>query len=178
MRPDTHIQGGMEAMTTERRASATLRVVAVAAAAALALAIGACGGSDDGGGGDPDTGAGGTKPVSTEIGGSPEQQIKKTYDLLVKYIYSGQGERACDLMTPRIQRFFERSGKTTDSCAAFWEKIRSKLPKDDTRPRILSLKVNGNKAVAQTKHGQYEVYPVPFVKRDGEWRMNGGISGN
>lgn len=153
-------------------------------AALLALVAGGCGGSDDGDGADASAANGGDGssgveraaseggPATTaEQASGPEAEIRALYAELVENVYAGDMRAACAALTESARRRLSGGG----SCPAA---MRSRLdPKtlSKNRPSIVGLEVRGSKAVAQAKTKNSNKYAVPFVREDGEWKIDGGF---
>lgn len=158
-----------------------LRYRAAALAALLVLGLGAasCGDDDDDGG----DGGNGRAAAQTQSQGdvdpasfdnTPEGQIRALHARAVNAIYSKDPERICQLSSDSAQRKWR--GKN-DSCEegvkAYYKSIQS-LSKD--RPRIVKVRIQGSRALAQTRVKGSNIYASPFVKEDGEWKLDAGGS--
>jgi hypothetical protein len=157
------------------------RAAALVALLMLALGAAACGDDD----GDGDGNAGGAAAAQTQsedkldpasFDNSPEGQVEAAHAEFINVFYTKDADRICALSSSKAQR--EWRGKL-DSCEAgvnaFFKGISS-LAKD--RPRVVKVRISGNRALAQTKVKGSQVYPAPFVKEDGKWKIDGGGGAN
>lgn len=138
------------------------RVGVVVVALAAVVVVGGCGG-----GGDAAGAAGGA---------ADKRQIEATYAAFVKGFYSSDPKATCAAMTPRAQRQFGAVGASGKprSCEA---QARGIDPSDfsEHRPFVVSVKVDGDRAIARVKTKTSETYNMLFVKtRDGEWKIARG----
>jgi hypothetical protein len=153
---------------------AAARLSAIAAAAVLAAGAGACGSDDDGDGGD----AAGT-PASAAAGGAgsgggPEGQLRAAYAKFTDSVYSTDYAAACAQMTARHRK--EIVGDL--DCASGLRTLFRGEPPRGERPKVVSLKIDGNRATLRTKsEDSFKPYPIEFVKQDGEWKVNKSVSG-
>lgn len=149
-----------------------LRMMALAALLVLALGAAACGDDDDGGDGNATAKAqDGVDPAAFDD--TPDGQVRLSYAQFVDAFYDKDARASCALMTKKTQRAVAANGN--GGCEAGLKNYftsGSELVKD--RPRIVRLKITGSRAVAITQVKGSARYPVPFVKQDGKWKVNGG----
>ncbi|HYI99591.1 MAG TPA: hypothetical protein VEX36_07955 [Thermoleophilaceae bacterium] len=152
-------------------------MAALVAVLVLALGAAACGDDD----GDSDGDGGGNAAAQTQsedkldpasFDNSPEGQVEAAHAEFINVFYSKDAERICALSSRKAQREWKAK---LDSCEAgvdaFFKGISS-LAKD--KPRIVKVRISGNRALAQTRVKGSQVYPAPFVKEDGKWKVDGG----
>ena len=155
------------------------RVAALAALLVLALAGASCGDDDDGGDGSENGGAVAQAPSQGDVDpasfdSSPEGQVRAAHARIVNAIYSEHPERICQLSSAKARR--EWRGKS-DSCEEgvkiYYDSIQSL---DKNRPRIVKVRISGSRALAQTQVKGSNIYDSPFVKENGEWKLDAGSS--
>lgn len=156
------------------------RVAALLALLVLALGAAACG-DDEADGGDGGGSGGGSVPQSQQpldpasFDSSPEGQVEAAHAEFINVFYTKDADRICALSSKKAQRQWR--GKL-DSCQAgvdaFFKGI-NKLAAD--RPRVIDVRIDGPRALAQTRVKGSKVYPAPFVKEDGQWKVDGGGTG-
>jgi hypothetical protein len=165
-------------------------VLAVSALLALTLALAACGSDDDdgggtaaaGGGGEPaaassDAGGGSADGGGAASGGSDDEQITALFRDLQAAFIAADGVRFCALLAADGQAEVVRYGKVVGhkgDCAKVMTRLGQATKRADVRQirsRVLSVKVNGDKAVAMVKDGDRTPVPLNVVRVDGEWRL-------
>lgn len=152
--------------TPARRAA---RLAPLAAALAIAVVgVAACG-SDDGADGS-----------NGQTASGDEQEIKAVYAKMTDSVYAGKSKVACTTMSRSAAREFGASftnstggGDVANGCEAAMDYVHETI-RNNNRPRIVRLKIDGDRATAYAKTKNSDAYPIPFVKEDGEWRINGG----
>jgi hypothetical protein len=147
------------------------RLAALGAATVLAIAGAACGSDDDGGSKSAAAKSGKETPTGAVPATGDERQIEATYKSLLDALYAGDGKKACSLMTPKTQKGFGKASKTT--CAKRVEQESETLSK--LRPKVISFRVQGTRAVIRAGSANTFKYPVPFAKVDGKWKVDGGF---
>jgi hypothetical protein len=162
----------------EGRARMTFRVLALAALLMLVLVVGACGDSDDDGG-DGKAAASqsrdGVDPASFDD--SPTGQLRLSYAQFIDAFYGKDAQEACGLMSRRMQQKLasEMKRKRDRTCEARLDAYfqGGDQPAKD-RPKVVRIKFDGERALAVTQVKGSAKYPIPFVKQDGKWRIDGG----
>jgi hypothetical protein len=163
----------------KRDARLGLRLIALLALLMLALGAASCGDDDDDGG----NGGGGDAAAqgqSQDDGGdpvpvdnSPEGQIRAAHTKFIEVFYEKDPGPICDLLSRKGQRdWTTKKAKTCEEgVESFFNNIQDLGKK---RPRITDVRVDGNQALANTRVKGSAVYPVPFIKENGEWKINAG----
>jgi hypothetical protein len=149
----------------------TARSAALGAIAVLALGGAACGSDDSSekpASGDAAAKEATTKPAPRT---GEERRIEVAYESLLDALYSGNGVAACALMTPQARDKFGASTDTT--CEKRVKEESGKLSK--LRPKVISMRVQGSRAVIRAGSANTFKYPVPFAKVGGEWKVSGGF---
>jgi hypothetical protein len=148
---------------------------AMAALAVIALITGAPGcGSDDESGGN----AKAEQPVQ-DIGAaqsgknlSPEEQaLTDTYKRFTDRFYAGDGEGACELLTPRAREAFAKARKAT--CASAFSAVSKAL--DPQKPHITDFRIKGARALTGVGVAKTSTNKLPWRKTDGQWQIDGGF---
>lgn len=168
------------------------RSLALAAAILVAAMLAACGDS-----GDSDSGDGGQRAADVANGpvdggpdgdagdakdaGDPEaeREIRALYAELADAFYGNDPEGLCSLLTKSAQQQLGALSEPPTTCVNRAREIIEQNQKGSPgggRPRIVSLTVNGDRARALAKAPRTLRYPVPFVKVDGTWKVDGGFT--
>lgn len=156
-----------------------LRAAALIALLVLALGAAACGDDDDGGnGGNAAAGQSESQdkldPAAFDTS-TPEGQIKAAHAEFINVFYTKDAERICELSSRKAQREWKAKTKSCEAgVKSFFDGIQS-LAKN--RPRVIEVRIDGPRALAQTRVKGSQVYPAPFVKENGEWKIDGGGAG-
>jgi hypothetical protein len=152
-----------------------LRLAALMALLVLALGAASCGGDD---GDDGDDGAAAKAQSQGEVDpasfdDSPEGQIRALHARFINVFYDKDLETVCDLTTRKGKRQWAEGPATSceDGLKRFFDSV-SGLAKN--RPRVLRVRIDGDRALATTRVKGSQVYPVQFRKEDGEWKMDAG----
>lgn len=156
------------------------RMAALIALLALALGAAACGDDDDGDSGDSGAAAQSQTesqdrldPASFDTS-TPEGQIKAAHAEFINVFYTMDAKRICELTSRKGQREWRgKTGSCEAGVKAFFDGIQG-LAKN--KPRITEVRIDGSRALAKTRVKGSKVYPAPFVKEDGEWKVDGGGS--
>jgi hypothetical protein len=153
----------------------SLRALLLLALLALTLGAAACGDDDDG---DNATaqGQGSGQPQevddSAPVSGSPKEQIEASFDRFTDAFYTEDPESICALLSRKGQRDWgKKAGSCEEGVEAYFDSIQ-KLSK--AQPKVIDVRVDGSRALAKTQIKGGGVYPVPFIKEDGEWKPNAG----
>jgi hypothetical protein len=161
-----------------RDARLKLRFMALLALLVLALGATACGDDDgDGGGGGNAAAQGqsqdGEDPVPVD--NSPEGQIRAAHTKFIDVFYEKEPGPICDLLSRKGQREWRtKTAKTCEEGVAEFFKSISGLAKN--KPKVTGMRIDGNQALVKTRVKGSSTYPVPFIKEDGEWKINAGGS--
>lgn len=153
-----------------------LRVAALMALLVLALGTASCG-DDDADDGDGGAAANTQSQSQDEVDpasfdDSPEGQIRALHAAFINAFYDKDVETVCDLTTRKGQRLWARGAKSCeDGLKKFYDSV-SGLGKN--RPRVLKVRIDGQRALATTQVKGNDVYPVQFRKQSGEWKMDAG----
>jgi hypothetical protein len=154
-----------------------LRIAALMALLVLALGAASCGGDD---GDDGDGGAAASTQPQDEVDpasfdNTPEGQIRELHAKFINVFYEKDVETVCDLTTRKGQRQWAKGPAKSceDGLTKFYDSV-SGLAKN--RPRVLKVRIDGNRALATTRVKGSQNYPVQFRKEDGEWKMDAGGS--
>lgn len=151
--------------------------MALLALLVLALGVVACGDDDgDSGGGGGNAAAQGQSQDSEDpvpVDNSPEGQIRAAHIEFIDVFYKKEPGPICDLLSRKGQR--EWITKTAKTCEAgvkeFFGGIAGLAP---NKPKIIDVRIDGKQALAKTRVKGSSVYPVPFIKEDGVWKINAG----
>jgi hypothetical protein len=151
------------------------RGVLLVALLATTLGAAACG---DDGDGDKATaqGQGEGQPRETgdaaPVGNTPEAQIRTAHEEFIKAFYSKDAESICSLLSRKGQRQWRKNAKTCEEgVKQFFGSIQGL---GERKPKVIGVRVDGSRALARTQVKGSDVYPVPFIKEDGEWKIDAG----
>jgi hypothetical protein len=154
-------------------------IVALAIAAAMALATG-CGDDDnDGGGVDGTADASQAADKRAKQPGEAEgltgdaAEIQTTYETFAAAIFAKDADTACAALSAQARKRF--SGDST--CEVAMKNLSASEGLSRQRPYLAKVTVrsNGQRAVAKAKVKDSRAYPVPFVQEQGEWKIDGGF---
>ncbi len=160
--------------------------VPVATIVAVAMAVGSigCGGSDS----DDDTGAKTANATSTtatpDAPATPKEarlKVRAAMARLQDAFYSGDAKTMCDGMTASITKQIAAAGAPKDknaTCESVVKVYAIPIPASESREQkatILGVTVKGDRASVRASQQGRRAYKVPFVKEDGEWKMNMGL---
>jgi hypothetical protein len=141
---------------------------------ALALGAAACG--DDGD--DGDDGGGGAAAASQDqpqpeaFDNTPEGRIRALHAQYIDLYYDKNVAAVCDLTSRKGRRLWAKNAK---SCEDGMKKFLGRIVRlSKNRPRVLKVRISGDRAIAQTRVKGSSVYPVLFRKEGGEWKLDGG----
>lgn len=171
----------------------SLRAAALVAVA-TAIALAGCGSNDDGttaasGGsatavndgtgpagdaGRPASGEPAALPAAT---GSDARQIRVLLDYLQERYIAGDGPGYCAGLTAdgrKLVAEISKSYRLGDTCEKFVVKTAQMGRETNTKQKpskIVSVKVKGNRAVAQVSDAGRPPAPLAFAKEDGRWKL-------
>jgi hypothetical protein len=134
-----------------------MRITTKGAGLAVVLAIAGCGGS--------------SSDLST-----PSATIK-TY---LNAVGSGNGQAACDTLSPKLQQQAVQSAKATgikaDTCAQLFSQVKSHLTADQrkkfTNAKVIKVKETGNTATVSVEGASSS---PELTKTGGKWLITGGV---
>lgn len=134
-----------------------MRMTTKGAGLAVALAIAGCGGS------------------SSDLS-SPSATIKA----YLNGVGTGNGQAACDTLSPKLQQQAVQSAKATgikaDNCAQLFSQVKGHLSADQrkqfTNAKVASVKQTGNTATVTVAGASSS--PV-LTKTGGKWLITGGV---
>lgn len=159
-----------------------LRIAALVAALVLAFGAGACGGSDDDGDAANVSAQDGAGQADGGGAATPEEEIRTLYTSFIQSMYKKDVKDMCGKITPEGQKRFVKQTEqlitTGKTCTSRLKAMLDAWELGESKPRIVKMDVNGDKATILTRTGDSERYPVTFVKANGEWKINGGWTGN
>lgn len=167
------------------------RLAVAAIAVALAVGLPACGSDDDGGdgakasdgadvagasqGGDgaagEDSGAAqGGKPAG------PEGEVRAAFAAFVDPLYEGKFEQACTQITAAERKALKRASGL-DCPIWFLNLFGTRSPQVEQKPKIVKLRVVGDKAFLRSKSiGSSVRAPIQFARGSDGWKLSGGLS--
>ena len=140
----------------------------------VAWAVG-CGDSDDGAGG-----------ASTAALSGDEQEIRATLSDMGERMAASDGAGVCEYLTSSASRHIvaatrrlaeEPGGFASKadaaSCATVYDSILSGKVIEDFDPRILSVRINGERAVvaARSSHDKQQRQYAQLARENGQWRV-------
>lgn len=134
------------------------RFLAMLGIVASLIVVG-CGSSDDNGGSSSQS--------------SDERAVRAKYKEFSDALYAKDVKAACGAMTEETQRRYAAVEPAKRTCEQRIASLADPQRLSKNRPRIVKLRVRGNKASAWAKTKNSNRYRIPFVKRDGEWRIAG-----
>jgi len=137
---------------------------------------------DGGGARDANDAAEGHTPDSGGSGSS-EQEIRRMYDAFIDAFNASDAEAICSHLTHSAKAVFEAMNEPSGTCVEGADRLleanekgRPNSPRD--RATIVSLRVNGDRAVGRAKTPRSLPYTVPFAKIGGEWKVAGDSRGS
>lgn len=144
-------------MSARRRSTA----IAAALAVASAVLLPACGEDDD-----PSTG-------KSRTAGDPSAEIRAAFKSFEADLQAGKAESACAQMTRAGQQAAARlGGADGGSCVKTIQAFAQGAGELEQKPsRIVSVTVNGDKAVAKVSDAGRTPVDLPFAKEGGEWKL-------
>lgn len=148
---------------------ARLRALTLLAVMVLALGVAACGDDDDG-----NTSNAAQKSESTTVDNSPEGQIRSTYAGFIETFYGKDAKDVCERLTASARK---RVGRGYKGCEQRFETFFKTANFGKNKPYVVKLRLDGPRALAFVKTKTSKQYPVPFQKENGEWKLDGGWSG-
>lgn len=154
--------------------STSALVVVVVLAPALGLI--ACGDSDN-----DNASAGDTRPTET-VSTNPAADRKSVRDAmraLQDAFYSGDGDTWCDGVTAHAATETARQAESATCVDAIQTAVPEPLPPQKVqqfRSKIVKIDLSGDRATITTKQSKQPRLKVPFVREDGEWKLNAGLS--
>jgi hypothetical protein len=162
---------------TDRDSRWSPRGLLVLALLALTLGAAACGDDDDGDNATAGQDDGQPQDIdtTTPLTGTPKEQITAAYDRFTDVYYTKDPDAICALLSRKGQRDW---AKKAESCEQGVKKYFDSIQMlSKTQPKVVDVRVDGSRALAKTQIKGGGVYPVPFIKEDGEWKPNTGGAG-
>jgi len=163
----------------------SIRVQAAIALALAAIVAGGCGGSDDGGDDPSPAGASAdeaTTPQSegraaTGEGGAgqdqadtPVEEIGAAYDQLLDAAYAGRLRSACGFLSTAAQKASAAGGGSCETAIKYLADPNARV---GGRPEVVGLRqFRGDRAVAVVQVKDKRPLAVPFVREQGEWKVD------
>jgi len=149
------------------------RVATLLALLLSILAPASCG--EDGGDGSDRQAASSAAESHVDPASFPETaegQIRSLHARFVNVLNGGDVESVCDLTTRKGQRQWAEGAKSCqEGVEVFYD---SAAGPPQSRPRVLEVSVDGDRAVATTSSEGGGIYPARFRIEDGLWKVDQG----
>ena len=169
-------------MVVLERGFSCVRGVVVVGLAVIALAGAGCGSDDDDGGG----GDGGSAAADTASGGGGDGDggagsaaddaagIRATFKTYVDSLFASDYEKACDQATASERHAVRVISKLP--CEAQFRSVFKVNPLQLPKPRVMSVKVDGERAIARLDTGDASrPYRMRMRKVDGVWKIDNSL---
>ncbi|HEY0714329.1 MAG TPA: hypothetical protein VGF45_16725 [Polyangia bacterium] len=118
-----------------------------------------------------------TASVPTRSGGdpdgTPDEQVRATYDTLVDALYAKKTQSVCDLLTPAAEKRLAEKSTCAKKLTNFIDSLGGGLIKD--RPKVIKVTIRGDRALARAKTRKSNAYTIPFLNNNGTWQIDGGF---
>lgn len=138
-----------------------VRAVVLAVAVAVVVAVG-CGSSDE------------DAPGATAAergGGGAKAEVGAAYEAFIDALYAGRAREACGMLTSPAK--YQLTGG--DPCIDVVRRQLEPTSLSKPRPRILSIRIDGDEAVVKAASGRSEPRSIPLLEERGEWRIDSGF---
>lgn len=137
----------------------------VVAAAGMALMLAACG--DDG-----SSRASGDNDATASSMAPDEADVRSTFKRFEAAFQAGDGYRACRMLTKAAREEAGNliSDQTCERGIAQLGDTAGDFKQDPSK--ILSVRIDGDKAVASVSDAGRRAVPLPFVKEGGQWKIS------
>lgn len=145
--------------------------------AVFALGVAACGSGEDGDSAAQEQGSASKDGEDFVATGNDKEQIKQVLHQIQEDFENVDAAGFCSKTTAAERRevaAFGRNYKHGTTCVAVIDnqaKAASKAGVEQRSTKLLSAKVNGDRATATVSNGGRPSEPLPFVKVDGEWKL-------